>query len=255
MGATRFSLRCLDVATESGCEIVGCAGTPEMFSISYAPSGVRNVNYVDFKALATDRNMPCIPYHREKPKEFAAGVKALEPDLILVAGWYYMVSRSLRECAPLGAVGLHGSLLPKYRGGAPLVWAMIHGETESGLSFFYLEDGVDAGDVIGRARFAIEERDTIADAMKKMEEAAEHLLRTYLPLLAQGRAPRRAQDHSQATEYPQRSPEDGEIDWSRSTLEIRNFIRAQTRPYPGAFTRIGGKKVVLWDADIFEENA
>ena len=79
------------------------------------------------------------------------------------------------------------------------------------------------------------------------------MLERYLPLLAKGEAPRIPQNHSEATEFPQRSPADGEVDWSKSASEIRNFIRAQTRPYPGAFTHIAGKKVILWDADVLEE--
>lgn len=252
MGATRFGMRCLQAVLRSGCRVVGCAGTPEVFPISYAPAGVRNVNYYCFQDEAAQLGISCIPYRREAIPEFIDAVKRLKPDIILVAGWYYMVTRTLRESAPKGAVGLHGSLLPKYRGGAPLVWTIIHGEKEGGLSLFYLEDGVDTGDVIGQERFPIESHETIADAMVKMETAAEHLIATNFPLLACNQAPRIVQDHSQATVFPQRSPSDGEIDWSKSPREIRDFIRAQTHPYPGAFTRIHGKKVVIWDAEIVD---
>lgn len=254
MGATKFSRRCLQATLDAGCNVVGCATTPEIFRISYAPGGVRNVNYFDFAAEARALGIPCVPYDRNNTA-FLSEVKKLSPDLLLVAGWYYMVGRELRATAPLGAVGLHGSLLPKYRGGAPLVWTMIHGENKGGLSLFYLDDGVDTGDIIGQESFPIEENETIAHALAKMEDAAASLLGAYLPLLATGRAPRIPQDHNQATIFPQRTPNDGEIDWNKSPTEIRAFIRAQTRPYPGAYTRIGGKKVILWDADIIPEDA
>ncbi len=253
LGATRFSLRCLEAVREAGQEIVGCASTPEVFSISYAPGGVRNVNHVDFEAVARSHGFPAIPYRREAREEFRRAVAALQPDLLLAAGWYYLVDRRLRSVAPKGAVGLHGSLLPRYRGGAPLVWQIIRGEKTAGVTLFYLDDGVDTGDIVAAREFPIEERDTIADAMARMEAAAVELLREYLPRIAVGTAPRIPQDESRATVFPQRSPEDGEIDWSRPAEEIRNFIRAQTRPYPGAFTRIGGKKVIIWDADVLEE--
>jgi methionyl-tRNA formyltransferase len=233
--------------------IVGCASTPELFQISYAPSGVKNVNYVDFSTIAKEIGVPCIPYERGQGKNFVREVARLKPDIILVAGWYYIVYRELRNVAPKGAIGLHGSLLPKYRGGAPLVWSIIKGEKEGGISLFYLDDGVDTGDIIGQASFPIEQRDTIADALIKLEDSAERLLERYLPLLAEGKAPRIPQNHSEATVYSQRSPADGEIDWSKPAKEIRDFIRAQTRPYPGAFTWIGGKKVILWDAVVLEE--
>ena len=159
-----------------------------------------------------------------------------------------------RSVAPLGAVGLHASELPRYRGGAPLVWQIIRGETSAGISLFYLEDGVDTGDVIGTLNFPIREHDTIAEAMERSESAAEALIEKFFPLLEKGMAPRLPQDETLASEFPQRSPEDGEIDWSRAATEISNFIRAQTRPYPGAFTRIGGKRVTIWDAKIVEDD-
>lgn len=253
MGATKFGMRCLQAVRRSGCRVIGCASTPEVFPISYAPAGVRNVNYFCFQDEAKQLGIPCVPYRREAVSEFVQQVKKLAPDIILVAGWYYMVPRSLREAAPKGAVGLHGSLLPKYRGGAPLVWTIINGEKVGGLSLFYLEDGVDTGDIIGQKRFPIEDHETIVHAMAKMEDAAETLILECFPPLARGKAPRIAQDHSKATSFPQRSPADGEIDWNKSPKEIRDFIRAQTRPYPGAFTRIHGKKVVIWDAEVIDE--
>lgn len=253
MGATKFSHRCLNAVMKSGQTVVGCATIPEMFQISYAPSGVKNVSYVDFSVVAKEIGVPSFPYERGRGRNFVQEVAQLKPDLILVAGWYYMASQDLRKVAPKGAVGLHGSLLPKYRGGAPLVWAIINGEKEGGLSLFYLSDGVDDGDLIGQERFPVAEKDTIADALVKLEDAAERLLERYLPLLAKGTVPRVPQNHAEATVFPQRSPADGEIDWSWPAKRIRDFIRAQTRPYPGAFTRIGGKKVILWDAEVLEE--
>lgn len=255
MGCTRFSLRCFDAVQRAGQEIVGCAAVPEVFGISYAPTGVRNVSYVDFAEMARHFGVPSIAFDRSKPREFCSQVRQLRPDLILVAGWHYMVSRELREAARLGAIGLHGSLLPKYRGGAPLVWTIIHGDKVGGLSLFYLDDGVDSGDIVAQRSFPIEDHETIADALRKLEDAGEALLEEFLPLLAEGRAPRIVQNHDEATYCPQRSPADGEIDWTQSARRIKDFIRAQTRPYPGAFTRVAGKKVILWDADVVEEEA
>jgi methionyl-tRNA formyltransferase len=253
MGCTRFALRCFDTVRLAQQEIVGCATAPEVFEISYAPNGVKNVNYVDFAAVARRASVPSIPYDRKKPEEFCSRVSALHPDLIVVAGWYYLVSRELRNAARLGAIGLHGSLLPKHRGGAPLVWTIIHGEKVGGITLFHLDEGVDSGDIIGQQSFPIEEHETIADALQKLEDAGAALLEEFLPLLAEGRAPRIAQNHDQATYCPQRSPDDGEIDWTKSSKQIKDFIRAQTRPYPGAFIRIAGKKAIIWDADIVEE--
>ena len=250
LGSTKFSLHCLKVALDCGMRIVGCAWTPEVFKISYAPDGQQNMNYVDFKLVAADLHVPCIHYERGNLRGFIEQVAPLRPELLLVAGWYYMVPKKLRDVARLGAVGLHGSLLPKYRGGAPLVWAMINGEKEAGLTLFHLNDHVDAGDIIGQEPFQIGDTDTIANLLGKVDVAAEKLLRTYLPTIANGSAPCIPQNETEATYVPQRKPEDGLIDWSKSPTEIWNFIRAQTKPYPGAFTFMAGKKVTIYDAKI-----
>jgi|SaaInlStandDraft_2_1057019.scaffolds.fasta_scaffold19509_2 methionyl-tRNA formyltransferase len=252
MGATKFSRRCLDAVLESGQEFCGCAATPEHFDISYAPEGVRNVNYCNFVEVAGEFGVPCIAYDRKNVNSFVDEVRELQPDLLLVAGWYYIVPKKLRDVAPQGAVGLHGSLLPQFRGGAPLVWTMIHGESHGGMTLFYLDDGVDTGDIVGQQSFPIDENETIADALVSSENAAVTLLLECLPQLADDSAPRISQSEAQASEFPQRCPADGEIDWTKPAADIGNFIRAQTRPYPGAFLRINGKKVVIWDADISE---
>ena len=177
-----------------------------------------------------------------------------QPDLLLVLGWYYMIPRKVRESAPLGCVGFHASLLPKYRGGAPIPWAIINGETETGVSFFYLDGNMDSGDIISQIAFDIGENDTCGTVYEKATLASIKILQEYIPQIAAGTAPRIAQDETQATYFPQRKPEDGLIDWSWNAKHIHSFIRAQTRPYPGAFTFIEGKKVTIWDADINESS-
>jgi methionyl-tRNA formyltransferase len=151
--------------------------------------------------------------------------------------------------------GIHASLLPKYRGGAPLVWAIINGEKTTGVSLFYFDQGVDTGDVIAQKKIEISDTDDIRTVYEKATLAAVDVLRESLPLIREGQAPRIPQDHANATIFPQRKPEDGLIDWTRTPDEIRNFIRAQTRPYPGAFTVLEGKKVTIWDADIVDLNS
>ncbi len=161
-----------------------------------------------------------------------------------------MIPASIRRMAPRGCIGIHASLLPKFRGGAPLVWAMIHGEPETGVSLFHFSDGVDDGEIIGQRSFPIGGSDTIRDLMARAESASLELLREFMPKVAAGTAPKTPQREEDATRFPQRSPEDGRIDWTWEPRRIRDFIRAQTRPYPGAFTLIGDKKIVIWDADV-----
>lgn len=250
VGATRFGLRCLEtVLGMPGCEVVGIITLPETFSISYRPAGVRNVLHADFAPLAAQHAIPVyVMTGKMTDAETLERTSGWAPNLILVAGWYHMVPRALREIAP--AAGLHASLLPDYSGGAPLVWAMINGESRTGITFFLMDDGVDSGPIIAQAEERILEEDTIATLYARIEERGLELLREHLPKLARGDVTLRSQDHSRRRVFPQRSPEDGRIDWRWPARRVYDFARAQTRPYPGAFTFINGERLIVWRAAV-----
>jgi methionyl-tRNA formyltransferase len=154
MGASELGWECCRRLLEIEQEVVGIFSIPEEFRISWSSEPVRNVRYKSFEDLAKHHSIPLV-YVTQKMSspEYLEALQRLRPDILIVIGWYYLLPRSVRELAPKGAVGIHASLLPKYRGGAPLVWAMINGETEAGVSLFYLNDGVDDGDLIGQSRF------------------------------------------------------------------------------------------------------
>ena len=161
----------------------------------------------------------------------------------------------LLASAPGGFVGIHPSLLPRYRGGAPLVWAIINGESGSGVSLFHFHTGMDDGDIIGQKSFPIKQDDTIAEVWSKAQEGALGLIDDHFLDLLEGRAPRTAQDHSRATYCSQRRPQDGRIDWKLPAETIHNFIRAQSDPYPGAFSHNNnGEKVVVLKAAVFPQD-
>lgn len=249
-GATELGSKCCRLIIEKKlADVTGIFTIPREFNISYSEEPVKNVNFADMHSLGKEFDIPVITV-TEKIKEYHSKIESFKPDLIVVIGWYYMIPASIRKLAPLGAVGIHASLLPKYRGGAPLVWAIINGEKESGISLFYLDDGVDTGDVIAQAKLLIEDNDKIGTVIEKIIPLSLQMLEEYIPMIGSGTAPRIKQAEDEATIYPQRSPEDGVIDWEQSPEQIRNFIRAQSKPYPGAFTIINKKKVTLWDADI-----
>ena len=248
MGATELGWNCCRTLFDIKQEVVGIFSIPQQFRISWSQTPVNNVQYKSFEGLAAENSIPLI-YVKGKMSEpeYADALRSLRPDIILVVGWYYLLPRSLRQLAPLGAAGLHASLLPKYRGGAPLVWATINGEAETGVTFFHFADGVDDGDIIGQAKFQIDFADDIASLLEKASQGSIGLLRDYVPMLAASTAPRRVQDHSQATSVPQRKPEDGLIRWDQlSARQAYDWVRAQTQPYPGAFTFLDKAKITIW---------
>ena len=252
-GASELGYDCCECLINNHIEIAGIFTIPQDYSIKYKDEKERillkNVTFKDFNELGIKYNIP-VTTVEGNVAQYHDYIQNLKPDLILVIGWYYMIPKSIMLIPPKGAIGIHASLLPKYRGNAPLVWAIINGEKESGVSLFYFDDGVDTGDIIAQKKFAISETDTIKEVLEKTKICSKAILVENIILLKENKAARYVQDHSQATIFPKRTPKDGQIDWSLSIKQIKDFIRAQTKPYPGAFTYINGKKIIIWDADI-----
>jgi len=186
------------------------------------------------------------------PRGLGDIVQEYSPQYVLVAGWYWILKPSLLSAVPGGFLGLHPSLLPKYRGSAPLVWAMLRGEQQTGVSLFYFDEGMDTGDVVDQVSFGVADQETIADVLAKAENAAIELVTKYASPLLSGTAPRMKQDHELASYGSPRCPEDGRICWNQPASEVHTFIRAQTRPYPGAFTYSAeGETLKIWRASLF----
>ena len=251
IGCSKFGLRCLDLLQSMSCvEISGVVTAPKTFPISYLKnSKFNNVLHADITSYCDSKNLECVSITKgmKDPKLFEK-VKSWNPSFFVVAGWYHLLPSTWIDLAP--AYGLHASLLPDYSGGAPLVWAMINGEKTTGISLFRMDKGVDSGPIVGQLEEEIKDHDSIATLYGRIEEKGLMLLRREIPKIASGKFTLSEQDESKRKTYPQRNEDDGEIDWSWDPLRIKNFIRAQTKPYPGAFFYIEGKKVIVWDADI-----
>jgi len=187
----------------------------------------------------------------QKSSELMTAIVEYKPELCIVVGWYWVLKPELLKIVPYGWLGIHASLLPKYRGGAPLVWAVLNGETKTGLSLFYFDEGMDTGDIVAQKEVRIEFEDTIEDILVKVENRSREIVGENYPLLLTGNAPRLTQDHSQSTYAALRQPSDGRIDWDQPAPIIYNFIRAQTHPYPGAFCFLNEKILRVWSAKPF----
>jgi methionyl-tRNA formyltransferase len=174
-------------------------------------------------------------------------IRALEPDLIVVMGWRTLVSDRVLTAARHGAVGLHESLLPAYRGFAPVNWAVINGEAQTGVSVFHMTaTGIDDGDVVAQAVISIGEHDTAGDVYRATSKASLDLLDAHFDALLAGTATRMPQDEGRATYTCSRTPEDGAIDWAKPTRDIHNLVRGLAHPYPGAFSHLAGVRFRIW---------
>lgn len=173
-------------------------------------------------------------------------IRALEPDMLFSFYYRRLIREPILRIPRVGCLNLHGSLLPRLRGRCPINWALANGEGETGVTLHRMTPRPDDGDIVAQRSVRISDDDDAMTLHAKVAKASGLLLDQVLPEIEQGTAPRYPQDHSRATYYGGRRPEDGEIDWGRSATEVRNLVRAVTHPYPGAFSHVGGRKCFFW---------
>jgi methionyl-tRNA formyltransferase len=177
-------------------------------------------------------------------------LEKLDLDYIFAIKWRTMISRDVMNAARHGLIIFHAALLPKYRGFAPVNWPLINGEEKTGVTMFYAADDVDSGDIIDQRERMIAENDDAGTIDSWLNATVEEMLEQNLQRLAAGTASRTPQDHTQATYAIWRSPDDGHIDWHQSSRTIFNLIRGLTSPYPGAYSILDGKKLIIWSAEV-----
>lgn len=188
--------------------------------------------------------------------EAIAAMDDHEIDVLLVMGWPELLDAETLEVPAVGCVGRHLSLLPERRGRAPVAWALIHGLRRTGVSLFWLDEGVDSGPIVDQAEVEIAPTDHARDLHRKCTEATISLLNErVLPRFRDGDFSADAQDHDDATYTHPRRPDMGLVDWTNSAWEVHNFVRGQSRPYPGAFTYDGMDRVTLWRSRLVHETA
>jgi len=204
---------------------------------------------------AGELGLPVI--HGDDPRDalVAACVLRARPDVIFSFYYREMIPVSILNLAPRGAYNMHGSLLPKYRGRAPTNWAVLNGETETGATLHEMVAKPDAGDIVDQCSVPILPDDTGQQVFDKVTVAAEQVLWRSLPAIMAGRPARLANNLSQGSYYSRRTPEDGCIDWSQPAAKVYNLIRAVAPPYPGAFTEIGGERLVIAAARLARTGA
>jgi methionyl-tRNA formyltransferase len=179
----------------------------------------------------------------------AAGA-AVDPDFLFSFYYRHLLAGAWLEIPRRGALNMHGSLLPKYRGRAPVHWAILKGESETGASLHYMLEKPDAGALVDQQSVPILENDTALDVSLKVAEAAELVLRRSLPALVSGSAQARPLDLSLSSYFGRRRPEDGRIDWRRGAREVHDLVRAVAPPFPGAFTEVNGCRLAVLETRV-----
>lgn len=203
------------------------------------------------KKRALELGLTTIDVKDVKSEEFHASLEELNPDLFVVVA-FRILPVSILEIPAIGSVNLHASLLPKYRGAAPIHWSIIKGEKETGCTVFFLNENVDTGEIITQSRTKIGENETTGDLYNRMKETGADLLVRALNKIADGSLQTVSQDHKLATPAPKLFKENTRIDFTRSVNEVHNFIRGLS-PFPTAWCEYDGKKMNVYEAEPAEK--
>lgn len=240
-GYSEVGYACLELLLARGDNVIGL--------ITHEDSADENIWFKTPALAAREHAIPVFTPDSVNTPEWLARIAALQPDLILSVYYRHMIGPAILAIPALGAFNLHGSLLPKFRGRAPINWAVLHGAARIGMTLHRMVQRADAGAIVDQEGVDIAPQDTAEQAFRKVLPCARIVLARQIDHLLAGTATETAQNEAEATYFGGRTPEDGRIDWSRPAAEIFNLIRAVTDPYPGAFTDHAGARLMVWWAE------
>lgn len=247
VGSVDSSAQVLEVMIEKNIDVRMVFSLDEQYS--------ENVSgYVPIHNIAKENNIPYTKFRKINDKENIEIIRNIEPDYIFVVGLSQLVKEEIFSCAKKGVVGFHPTPLPKFRGRAAVVWQILLGVKKTAVTMFFIDDGIDSGDIICQEEYEIGEYDYPLDVVKKMQKASYKLFSKGIDLLQDPDFKPTPQNEDEATYLLKRSPEDGKIDWNESGDNIARLIRATSRPYPGAFASYENKvDIKFWRAEFIPE--
>lgn len=248
MGTPDFAVPSLKALLDANFDVVGVFTQPDR-----ARGRGHKVTYSPVKRAALDAELPIFQPRRLREDEAMEALRGLKPDAIVVVAFGQLLPKAVLDLPPLGCINVHASLLPKYRGAAPIQAAIAAGETVTGVTTMYMDEGLDTGDMILRREVPIEPADDVGTLHDKLAVVGAELLVETMRLIAAGEAPRTKQDDSQATYAPKIEREHGAIDWRQSARALFNHVRA-FRPWPGAYTGHRGRILKVLDLLPFEQD-
>lgn len=248
MGTPDFAVGTLEELIKAGHEIIGIVTQPDK------PKGRgKTLMPTPVKEVALKHQIPVYQPKKVREKEFTEALRNLSPDVIVVAAFGQIITKEILEIPRFGCINVHASLLPAYRGAAPIQWAVINGEKESGVTIMQMDEGLDTGDMIDKVVVPLAQDETGGSLFDKLSQAGARLCVKVLKDLEEGKAVREKQPEESTTPYASMiSKKMGEINWSQSAGSIEQLIRGLD-PWPSAYTKLQGKTLKLWKARVVEE--
>jgi UDP-4-amino-4-deoxy-L-arabinose formyltransferase/UDP-glucuronic acid dehydrogenase (UDP-4-keto-hexauronic acid decarboxylating) len=241
----------------------GCVGIEQLLAAGYDIAAVftyrddpkETVFYRSVAKVCVENGVKAYTLDNSNDSQWLARIRAIAPDYMFSFYYRELLPDAILAEARKGAFNLHGSLLPRYRGRAPVNWVLVKGETETGVTLHHMVRRADAGDIVAQEKTSIAHDDTAFTLQRKLIGCATRLLAAQLPLIARGTAARIPQDITQGEYCGRRTAADGQIDWTQPAETVRNLVRAVTQPYPGAFTWHKGEKLLIWDSSVASSSA
>jgi methionyl-tRNA formyltransferase len=247
MGTSAFAVSSLKALIEKGEDVVCVVTQPDR------PKGRgREVQQSPVKEVALARHLPLLQPQSVKDAESIAYLRNFSPDLFVVVAFGQILSREVLDIPPHGSINVHASLLPRYRGAAPINWALINGEEMTGVTTMLLDEGMDTGPILLQRLLDIEPEDNVPSLQDKLSLLGSELLMETVGQLKRGELKPVPQDHTKASYAPRLKKDDGLIDWRKSAQEIYNLIRGMT-PWPTAYTHLEGKALKIFNSVVIEE--
>ena len=244
IGAVQFSKHALILTIQSRADVVGvCTLSESLF----------NSDHCDLSSVAESYEIPVHYAKNINSSETVNWINDKEPDIIFCFGWSRLLKREILNIAPMGVVGFHPALLPQNRGRHPIIWALVLGLSETGSTFFFMDEGADSGDILSQEKITILPDDNAGSLYQKVTDTALDQIKKFIPMLKAGEFERLKQNHSKSNYWRKRGIEDGKIDWRMNAETLHNLVRALSKPYVGAHFSYKGKTFKVWKSCIIKE--
>ncbi|MGY5266105.1 methionyl-tRNA formyltransferase [Clostridium thiosulfatireducens] len=249
MGTPEFAVPCLQKIIDEGHEVVAVVTQPDK------PKGRgKKLAMPPVKELALKYDIPVYQPLKAREESFVDTLKEMNPELIVVVAFGQILPKSILDIPKYGCVNVHASLLPRYRGAAPLNWVIINGEEKTGVTTMYMDEGLDTGDMILKSEIPLDDEITAGELHDKMMIDGAKVLKETIDLIEKGEAPREKQSNENTCYSPIMNKSLGNIDWKKSAIDIHNLVRG-INPWPSAYTTYEGQTMKIWKTKVIDKNS